>query len=70
MQTATVEFRLIKIPEVEQRTGLSRASIYRLAREGKFPSPFKIGIRASAFDAAAVDEWIHARIAEARRDAA
>jgi predicted DNA-binding transcriptional regulator AlpA len=70
MQTAAVEVRPIKIAEVERRTGLSRSSIYRLARDGKFPAPFKLSVRASAFDSAAVDTWVHDRIAEARRAAA
>ena len=70
MQNATVELSLIRIPEVEKRTGLSRASIYRLARVGEFPKSIKIGLRASAWIESEVDAWVHARIAEARRAAA
>lgn len=62
------EFR--KLPEVVRMTGLSPATIYRLAREGKFPRPIKLGERASAWDLSAVLEWMESRIRITDRDAA
>jgi prophage regulatory protein len=56
---------LIRLPEVEKRTGLKRAHLYQLARRGEFPKPLKIGARASAWQASAVDAWVSARIAAA-----
>lgn len=56
---------LIRLPEVEKRTGLKRAHLYQLARRGEFPKPLKIGARASAWKASAVDAWVAARIAAA-----
>jgi len=53
---------LIRLPEVEKRTGLRRAHLYQLARKGAFPRPIKIGARASAWKASAVSAWIAARI--------
>ena len=38
---------LLRLPEVERRTGLRRAHLYKLARAGTFPRPLKIGARAS-----------------------
>ncbi|MCV5513711.1 AlpA family phage regulatory protein, partial [Escherichia coli] len=38
--------RLIRIPEVRNRTGNGKAGIYRLNNEGLFPQPIKIGSRA------------------------
>jgi prophage regulatory protein len=34
--------RLIKLPEVERRTGLSRSTIYAMAAAGQFPRPIKL----------------------------
>lgn len=40
--TANGDGRWLKIPEVSDRTGLSRTTIYRLIRSGDLPS-FKVG---------------------------
>lgn len=60
--------QLLRLPAVCERTGLSRARIYVLAKRGEFPQPVKIGTRASAWPALEVDEWIESRVRE--RDAA
>ncbi|WP_096159757.1 helix-turn-helix transcriptional regulator, partial [Enterobacter hormaechei] len=39
--------RLIRLPEVLERTGYGKAWIYRLISEGRFPAPVKIGVRAA-----------------------
>ena len=41
--------RFFRIRDVEKFSGLSRASIYRLMREGKFPRPVRLGERAVAW---------------------
>jgi prophage regulatory protein len=56
---------LLRLPEVERRTGLRRAHLYKLARAGKFPRPLKIGARASAWRETQVAAWIAARISGA-----
>ncbi|WP_297813525.1 AlpA family transcriptional regulator [uncultured Methylophaga sp.] len=60
--------QLIKLPEVIKLTGLSSASVYRLAAAKKFPSPIKLspGGRSSAWVAEEVQSWIDERIAAAR----
>ena len=58
---------LIRLPEVQRRTGYSKAWIYRLLREQRFPQSVKIGSRSIAFVESEVDEWISPRIEE--RDA-
>ncbi|CNJ08168.1 helix-turn-helix transcriptional regulator [Yersinia vastinensis] len=50
--------RFIRLPEVMNKTGYSRAWIYRLISEGRFPSQVKIGMRAMAFIESEIDEWI------------
>ncbi|MFC0226325.1 helix-turn-helix transcriptional regulator [Serratia aquatilis] len=61
---------LIRLSEVQRRTGYSKAWIYRLMSEGKFPASVKIGARAIAFVEGEVDEWINQRIAESRKEVA
>ena len=38
--------RLLRRREVEELTGLSRASIYRLMRRGRFPRPVRVSATA------------------------
>lgn len=56
--------RLERIDSVCARTGLSRSSLYRLIKAGEFPSNLSLAGRSRCWDAAAVDAWIQARIAQ------
>lgn len=58
---------LIRLSEVQKRTGYSKAWIYRLLKEKRFPQSVKIGSRSIAFVESEVDEWVNQRIEE--RDA-
>lgn len=51
--------RLLRLPEVLQKTGLKKSSIYASAKAGTFPKPVKVGARAIAWYAHEVDEWIN-----------
>lgn len=53
--------RLLRMPDVLKRTGVSKATIYRLIKAGKFPKPVGLGVRAVGWDAHSIDEWIEAR---------
>ncbi len=62
--------RLIRLPEVMNRTGYGKAWIYRLISEGRFPRSIKIGIRSVAFVEREIDEWIQTAIDKTRKNAA
>lgn len=40
---------------------LSKAQRWRLAKEGKFPKPIKLGTHTSAWDADEIAAWLEAR---------
>lgn len=61
---------LIRLSEVMRRTGYSKAWIYRLLKEERFPASIKIGSRSIAFIESEVDDWINQRIAESRGEIA
>lgn len=61
---------LIRITEVQRRTGFGKAWIYRLMSQGKFPASVKIGSRSIAFVESEIDEWINSRIEESRKEVA
>jgi len=58
--------RLIRCNEVVDRTGLSRATVYRLVRSGEFPSPIPLTRSTAAWIESEVQDWIDERIAAAR----
>lgn len=60
----------IRLSEVQRRTGYSKAWLYRLMSQSKFPSSVKIGSRAIAFVESEVDDWINQRIEESRKEVA
>lgn len=53
--------RLLRLPAVIEMTGMGRDSIYRLAREGRFPRQRKITERSSAWREDEILEWINSR---------
>ena len=59
--------RLIRLPVVIERTGLSKSAIYRRAGAGTFPRPVPLGHSMSAWVEREIDVWISERISE--RDA-
>lgn len=44
--------------QICDRLGMSRTSLWRLRKEGDFPSPVKLGKRAVAYHRKEVDEWL------------
>ncbi|MGQ0798799.1 MAG: helix-turn-helix transcriptional regulator [Pseudomarimonas sp.] len=54
--------QLLRLPEVKQRTGLSRSSIYAAEAAGKFPVRVQLGQRAVAWVSDEIAAWIKERI--------
>jgi prophage regulatory protein len=52
--------RLIRLEEVKQRVGLSRASIYKRMADGRFPKSRSMGSRCAVWIESEIDEWIAA----------
>lgn len=50
--------RIIRIRTVLDRTGLSRASIYRKIKEGSFPAQVKITVHGAGWHESAVNRWV------------
>ena len=65
-QRMKTPIRFLRLPEVLERTGLSRSTIYVRLAEGRFPQPVRLGGRAVGWIEAEIDEWIRERIAESR----
>ncbi|MDG5487265.1 AlpA family transcriptional regulator [Sphingomonas sp. BGYR3] len=57
--TQTAPDRILRLPKVLERTGLSRATLYRKIRRGTFPKQIKIAERCSGWRESAINEWLH-----------
>lgn len=61
--------RLIRLPEVKSRTGLSTSDLYRRMEAGTFPRQIKLGAKAVAWIETEVQEWIEQTIQAAKEGA-
>lgn len=53
--------KLLRRPEVEACTGLSRSTLYDWMKRGKFPQPVKLGARIVAWRESDVRAWLESR---------
>nr|WP_092148063.1 MULTISPECIES: AlpA family transcriptional regulator [unclassified Pseudomonas] len=58
------ELRILRLSDVEQKTGLKRSFLYSLMNQGKFPKSVRLGVRAVGWDATEVDQWIADRLSD------
>ena len=52
---------LLRRPEVETRTGISRSTLYDWMKRGDFPQPVKLGARIVAWRESDVTAWLESR---------
>lgn len=56
--------QILRLPEVINRTGIPRSTLYAKVAEGQFPIPIKLSQRSVGWSTAAIDSWIEERIAK------
>ena len=57
---------ILRLPAVQQRTGLSRSTIYLRISEGSFPKPISLGGRAVGWIDEEINEWLNQQIKASR----
>jgi len=62
------DITFLKLPEVCKKTGLSRSTVYKLIKAGKFPKQIKLTEHSSAWIASEIQTWANDVIAN--RDSA
>lgn len=68
--TTAAGHKVLRLPAVKALVGLGSDSIYRLARDGRFPRPIKLSERASGWLEYEVLAFLQRRIAERDANAA
>ena len=52
--------KILRLPDVIDRVGFSRSTIYDFVSKGRFPVPVRIGVRAVGWLNSDIDAWINA----------
>ena len=58
--------KILRLPDVKSRTGLSRSSIYLKIKEGSFPAPISLGKRSVGWIETEIQEWLVEQINKSR----
>jgi prophage regulatory protein len=58
--------RMLRLPAVEDRTGLKRTQIHYLESTGRFPKRIKLSERASGWLEHEIDAWIDSKVTASR----
>jgi prophage regulatory protein len=54
--------KILRLPEVKERTGLSRSTIYLRMSKGNFPTALSLGDRAVGWLESEINDWISSQI--------
>ena len=60
---------ILRRKAVEERTGLSRTTLYDYIRAGRFPAPVRVGARAVGWVASEVDAYLATQVERSRKSA-
>jgi len=60
--TNQTKLSILRRKQVEERTGLSRSTIYLRIQEGTFPRPINLGARAVGWLENEIEAWLSARL--------
>lgn len=58
----------LRMPSILEITGLSASTIYRLEKDGLFPTAYRIGKRAKAWRRSEIESWIHNKTWQKSKD--
>nr|WP_280926354.1 AlpA family transcriptional regulator [Klebsiella variicola] len=62
-ENTVTSHQLLRLKQVEEKTGLKRSQIYLYMKEGTFPRSIKIGPASVAWLESEIDEWINLKLA-------
>lgn len=62
--------KVLRLPEVKARTGLSRSSIYLRISQSRFPKPISLGGRAVGWLESEIEDWLEEKIILSRDESA
>jgi len=61
-----MQTKILRLPEVKDRTGLSRSTVYLRISESRFPTPITLGGRAVGWLESEIESWLEQQIQNSR----
>lgn len=62
--------RFLRLPQVKERTGVSKSFMYAEGKKGTFPLPIKLGARAVGWLECEISAWVESRAAKRNKGVA
>ena len=62
--------RILRMPAVQQKVALCKASIYNRIKDGTFPKPISLGGKSVGWLESSIDQWILERCEAVKQHAA
>jgi len=56
--------KILRLPQVIERTSLRRSTVYEMMQAGTFPKPVKLNLRSNGWLENEISDWLAARIAD------
>jgi prophage regulatory protein len=69
MEIQASSFRALRLPQVIDKTGISRSQLYRMVKAGTFPKSHHLTDTGcvSAWNEAEIDAWLESKFSEGSR---
>ena len=61
MSSTNPRRRVLRRPEVEERVGLARSTLYKLIGLGQFPEPIRLGTNSVGWLEEDIENWLASR---------
>ena len=61
-----MSYKILRLPSVKERTGLSRSTIYLRIAKGEFPASISLGGRAVGWLEEDINNWLEEQIKKSR----
>lgn len=59
--------KILRLPTVKEKTGLSRSTIYLRVSKKEFPAPISLGARAVGWIESEIEAWLSAQVEKSRK---
>ena len=61
MSSTNPRRRVLRRPEVEDRTALARSTLYNMIKKGEFPEPIRLGANSVGWLEEDIENWLASR---------
>jgi prophage regulatory protein len=65
-QSEQLPFKFLRAPRVAKRIDVSVSTIWSWVKQGKFPTPVRLGPNTTCWEISSIEEWEKSRIAASK----